>query len=990
MARLEISLLGSLLVCRDSQPVTDLASGKALALLAYVTVESDRAHQRSQVAGVLWPDQPEERARHNLRQALTTLRRSIGADDDEPCLLVQRETIAVNPDSRLDLDVHHIQRLLHEREQHAHADAPRCIPCTRRLEQAVELYRGEFLEGFSVPDSESFEEWTVIWRERLRERILRALDDLAASYRAQGDTSGAIQAVRRQLEIDPVREAAHRDLMALLWQSGNRAAALAQYARCVSSLEEELGVEPEDETTALYEEIREGDASPAPLETRGVATMVKVPTALTKMIGREREATDIIDLLSRADCRLLTITGPGGSGKTRLALHVATTLASGFEGIICFVHLGSVRDTEGMARAIAEELELRLRGSVTTDRQLLAWLRERSVILVLDNLEHLVDQLDLIPLLLSNVPDLTLLATSRQRLHLSEEWVYPIGGLTVPPNTEGDDFEGYDAIDLFTDRLRQVRGGLPLQHEDRPDIIRICQLVDGMPLALTLAAAWANTHTLQEIADGIRHNLDFLSASTRDQPDRHRNMRAVVMSSWSLLTSDEQAAWRRLSVFENGFTVDAAEDVAGTTLQTLAALINKSVLARLASGRYRMHGLLAQFGDEMLRQVPAEHTRVRDRHSRHYLRQMAGLEEMLVGRDQRRALEIIDADLDNIRLAWRWAITRDMLADLVVAAPSYWLVFVIHGWMRAGEAAFNDLLEGLERHAVLSKRHDLVHGMAMAYTGGFRSGLGRYDDAIELLSDGVSLLRQHVNGRIPGLALNMLAAAMSMKGQYTEAREQLEESLEEFGRMRDAWGRAFTLNDLGMIAHMRFHDEAGEQYCEQSRSIFRHVGDSRGQAFAATNLGIMAMQHEDYGRARRLHIEALSLREESDDVWGVAASCIQLGRTSALMGNRAQAQRYLHRALGVAWESSIVPVMLEALMELTALDMERDAPDRAHEMLLAIARHPAVPEQVASRIAEIDGSFDPAPSPFIDVATEDRWAIRVVNDAARHLVQMAH
>lgn len=985
MSRLDISLLGTLRVARDGQPVTEPAYGKALALLAWLAVESDRAHHRSRVAGLLWPDFEEERARHNLRQALATLRRIAGVEGAEPCLLVQRDTIAFNPHAGVHVDVHRLLGLLTERDRHAHAEPASCLPCTRRLEETVAIYHGDFLEGFSVPDSEEFEAWTTVWRERLRERMLTALDDLVTCYRAQGDPASAINALRRQLELDPLREPAHRELMTLLWESGERTAALAQYARCSAILDEELGIEPEDETTALYEAIREGDLSPAPHAGAGrPAPQARVPVPSTRMIGREVEAAEIIDHLSRADCRLLTITGPGGSGKTRLALHVVSAMAGRFPGITCFVELASARNAEEMARAIAGELGLQLRGKEPPDRQLMAWLRERSVMLVLDNLEQLVEEIDLIPAMLAHVPDLTLLATSRERLNLSGEWVYPIGGLTVPLGPETDDVEGYEAVELFMDALRRARGGHPLRHEDRPEVVHICRLVDGMPLALHLAAAWANSLTLAEIAAGIRQNVDFLSASSRDQPERHRSMRAVLISTWERLTADEQTAWRRLSVFEESFTLAAAERVARASMQVLAALVNKSVLMRTVDGRYRMHGLLRQFGDDMLRRDERECARMRDRHSHYYLRMLGELEDMLTGRDQPAALRQIAGDQGNIRLAGEWAIERGMLNDLVVAGPAFWLFLVIHGQMAEGEQAFGAVLDSLERVAPRPEGSGLALGMARAYTGGFRSGLGRYDEAIALLSSGTELLRDHVNGRVLGLALNMLATALLMKGRYDEAHDRLLESIEEFERLGDAWGQAFSLNDLGLVQRMYRNDDAGERSCERSRSIFRRLGDNRGQAFAATNLGRFAMMRGDYVRARRLHHEALSLREEVEDAWGVASSCVQLGRVAALMGHEAQARHFLLRALGVGWETSIAPVVLEALTELAGLDMTAGEPDSVRETLEAISRHPALPAPLVARVVEIAGDMEP-----LDGEDGGAWAVRAVNDAARSLIGTA-
>jgi predicted ATPase/DNA-binding SARP family transcriptional activator len=996
MARLDISLLGPIRVTRDGSPISEPTYAKVMALLAFLAVESDRPHQRASIAGLLWPDQTEDRARHSLRQALTTLRRVVGQDSSTTCLLVSRDTITFNNAAGHSVDVTELISLIAACERHEHSDFASCGPCTQRLERAVALYQGSFLDGFSIPDSDMFEHWLQMWRQRLQDEVMRALEMLVASHERQGQLDAAIRAARRQLEIDPWLESAHRRLMTLLWRNGNRSAAMAQYERCRRLLDEELGVEPEQETTALFEEIRDGTSRPAPVATAPSkpAPVVRLPVPPTRLVGRERELDAIADLLGQQACRLLTLIGPGGSGKTRLAIQVAADRARDGTGIVCFVPLATVRTSDGIAPAIASELGLALQDSRQPDRQLLDWLDDRAAFLVLDNAEHLASRMGLVTDMLAAAPGLTVLVTSRERLGLAGEWTYEVHGLSVPKSDTTDSFEGYDAIELLGDRLRQVRSGTPLRHEERPDVIHICQLVGGMPLAIELAAAWANTLTLAQIAEGIRHNLDFLSggaSGARDHPDRHTSMRAVFNSSLELLTPKERAAYRRLSVFADGFTLDAAEAVAGTTIEALAALINKSLLTRLPSGRYAFHGLLSQFGDELLREQAEEYLEYHDQHARYYLRLLETHEDELTGRNQRGALEAIESDIDNIRAAWAWAVGHDMSRELLDAAFAFWLFSVIRGSMREGAATFGQMLDALERPpaggAVPDPARQLARATAQIYAGGFKSGLGNYDDGVALLSDGVSCMQDLLRGRGIGLALNMLAAAHSMKGDYAHARDLLRESLEEFERIGDRWGMAFSLNDLGMVLHVRFGEEEGQDTCERSRNMFRQVGDGRGQAFAAYNLGVIATQRGEHHRAQRLHREALTLREESDDRWGVAASLVQLGMVSRLMGANVAAREQLERALRMAWESSVVPVVLDALVELSALDIDNGNVERAETALSAIASHPALSGEVRDRVEALMRTLE-MDIPSADGASVDRWAVRTVDDLVLAVVGM--
>lgn len=994
MTHLEISLLGTVQVRRDEQPVSDRAYAKVLALLAYLAVESDRPHQRVYLATLLWPDQSDERARHSLRQALSTLRRTIGDDaGDAPHILVSRDAIAFNRTSDYRLDVEAFRRLLDACDRHEHARLETCAPCAQRMQQAVALYRGEFLQGFSVGDTIEFEDWVQAIRERLRQRALEAVSAIATWHEERGALDDACDSLRRLLELDPWQEAAHRRLIRMLMESGKRTEALAQYERCRQMLEEELGLEPEPETVELYEQLRSSEGTGASIASRSTRSWggARLPVPPTALVGRERELEEIADLLAHRDCRLLTLIGPGGSGKTRLAIQVATDHERQFPGSACFVSLATVTDAVGIVPAIAGELGITLIGNKDPERQLLDWVRDRSLFLVLDNVEHLVGDLRIVSRMLSSSPGLIVLSTSRERLNLHDEWVFEVGGLSVPIGSDTDSFEGYGAVELLRERLRQVRTRQPLQREERPAVVRICQMVEGMPLALELAAAWAQSLTLDQIVTEIRKNLDFLSTSMRDVPDRHRSIRAVFNQSWSMLGAEEQSAYRRLSVFQGGFLLDAAEEVAGTSSFQLAALVGKSLLAQQPSGRYRLHELLRQYGDERLRQDPDEYHALRERHCECYLGLLSRHEEALTGRDQMVALDVIERDIDNIREAWRWAIDHHHAELICAASHPLWLFYVIRGMMREGADVFGRVTEAIQAMPAdgdADRARDLTLARAKALTrsGGFRSGLGRYDEAIQHIEEGIRLLRVLDERRELGLALNMLAAVHHMKGDFRTSRVLLEESLEHFRHVHDAWGVAFSLNDLGLVSYLLEENLEAERFCEESRSMFRAIGDRRGTAFADYNLAMIAERRGDFARAKALYEESLSMREFSHDRWGIAASMVQLGAVMQQLGDTAAARDMLVKALGIAWDSSVTPVVLDALVELAALDLEAGETEKATELLAAIADHPATTGQLQGRIAEVMRSADVRPREPILIDGRDRWAVRAVDDFARELV----
>ena len=485
MTQLTISLLGPFQVILDDSPITDFATDKARALLVYLAVEVDRPHRREALAGLLWPDQPQRKANQNLRQALLNLRQALGDCEDEPCLLVSRETIQFNTHCVHRLDVAAFTALSQACQAHRHTRLGTCVPCLRRMEQMADLYRGEFLSQFFLSDSSTFEEWALLKREWLRHQVVQALSHLADFCERRGELDRARQYSRRQVELEPWHEEAHRQVMRLLALDGQRSAALAQYETCRRALAQELGIEPTHETVALYEWIRAGEVvSPS-------SPAYNLPTVPTPFVGRETELVELAELIANPDCRLVTLVGPGGIGKSRLALQVAADQVGAFAHGVYFVPLAAVSSPELIVSALADAIGFTFHDHQDPKEQLLNYLRDskREMLLVLDNVEHLlprsassasqrVSEVELLAELLKRAPGVVLLATSRERLALQEEWVYEVAGLTYPtslhiPSQSGERWETYSAIALFQQRAAQAQRRFSLS-EEAPHVARIC------------------------------------------------------------------------------------------------------------------------------------------------------------------------------------------------------------------------------------------------------------------------------------------------------------------------------------------------------------------------------------------------------------------------------------------------------------------------------------------------------------------------------------
>ena len=627
---LALSFLGPFQVTLDDQPAT-FATDRARALLAYLAVEADRPHRRETLAGLLWPNRPEVTARRNLSQTLARLRRAIHDQHAVPPFLqITRKTIQFDA-ATAELDVTRFQTLLatcavhprpgppavrpaHSRTNGRTGETPASRLCLERLEAAAALYQGEFLQGLFLADSQPFEEWASLKREQLHRQALDILHLLTTYYQGQGAYDRAQRYAECQLALEPWREEAHRGLMRSLALGGQRGAALAQYEICCRLLTDELGVGPAEETVALYEQIRaeklgKGAEEPesggkiivAPLLFRPSVPLHNLPSQTTPFVGREQELAELARLLADPGVRLVTILGPGGMGKTRLAIEAAQAQLDAFAHGVRFVPLAPVApadsagSTNPLITALGDALDFAFQGSKSPREQLLAYLRGKEMLIVFDNFDHLLEAVDLVGDLISHAPRIKVLVTSRERLNLQEEWLFPLQGMRVPD----------EAVLLFEQHARQVQPDFDLVAE-RAWVIRICQLVDGLPLGIELAAAWTRLMPPQTIAQEIEGSIDFLATTLRNVPERHRSLRAVFDQSWDRLSEAEQAVLAKLSVFRGGFQREVAEAVTGTSLWLLSSLADKSLLHVTPSGRYEIRELLRQYVAEKLRGIPGQ------------------------------------------------------------------------------------------------------------------------------------------------------------------------------------------------------------------------------------------------------------------------------------------------------------------------------------------------------------------------------------------------
>jgi predicted ATPase/DNA-binding SARP family transcriptional activator len=660
MVRLDLSFLNTFEAYLDGQPISQFRSANNQGLLVYLALNSDKPQPRDVLATLFWPEETEKTARHNLRQALYHWRTILGdtKGNAEPFLKVSRQTVQFNLQSEHSLDVHQFLEAIEGND----------------LRTAAALYQGDLLPGFTC-DSLQFEEWLRQERESLHQLALEAMFELAQDYLADGRFSEAQAIARRQLKLEPWREKAFRQLMRAYALDGDRSGALATYEQSREVLWHELGVELAAETVSLYEEIEAGQLAATPTEK---ARHVKnnLPSDTTPFLGRLQELKEIRHLLLNTDTRLLTLVGPGGIGKTRLAIAAARSIAAEngdlFPDGVVFASLAPIDDPQAVGRVLADALGYVLGGDGTApNKQLPLLLGDKNLMLIVDNLEHLVggELASLLGDILAATPGVKLLATSRERLNLRAETLFVLGGMNDTGRADHqltlDEEEASDAVRLFLQSARRSKSDFALTEDNAAAVNQICALAGGMPLAIELAAGWVALLEPQEIVVELAKSLDILSTAMHDVPERQRSLRAVFDGSWQRLSDQEQEAFLRLSVFRGGFQREEGELAAGVTLPVLLLLVSRSFLQRSSGSRFGLHEQMRFFANERLHQDEQAWEAAKEAHSQAYAAFLARQLPRLRGEEQRVAMATIDADFDNIRVAWAWLIRRGDFDTLV-------------------------------------------------------------------------------------------------------------------------------------------------------------------------------------------------------------------------------------------------------------------------------------------------------------------------------------
>jgi predicted ATPase/DNA-binding SARP family transcriptional activator len=928
-ALLKITLLGNFQIEYQGNPAPGFGADRIQSLLTYLLLHRQAPQPRHHLAFQLWPDSSDSQARTNLRNLLHTLRNTL--PEAERFLEITNTTLWWKPNALYTLDIADFEHALDE----ASAAGDAAI-AQEKLVRAVSVYQGDLLPG-------NYDDWIISAREDLHQRYVDALERLISLLEQTGELRQAIRYTQRLLSDDPLNENSYITLMRLHALSGDRAGVRRVYEHCVATLERELNVEPAPSTQDAYEHLLRMEVvstPPAPVAPVAAPSIsikrLSPPKSTVSFVGRETELAELAELLADPACRLLTITGPGGMGKTQLALQTARGHAAIYADGAAFVTLADVASVDLLTSSIASGVELTFSGAADPVEQLLKMLHTKELLLVLDNFEHLLEGADLLSEILAAAPEVKILVTSRERLNLQEEWVYNLQGLEIPDDDDPN-WQESSAVQLFVQSARRAAASFAITDADRGALIRICRLVESMPLGLQLAAAWVRVLPVQGIAAEIERSLAFLESTHRNIPERHRSLRAVFDHSWKLLTPQEQQVLCRLTVFRGSFDRSFAESVAGATLMLLSSLVDKSLVRRAEADRYSLHELIRQYAYAAL-QAAGDLESVRDQHLRAYVGMADDMKDQMLGSMKVPLIERLETEHDNVRAALDWGLqsgseigleTKSQeriigAARLAAVLGRFWYLrgYLIEGrtWLETALARLEEIAPDpspeiqkvqarllfcagevigaadhpqkaqalLEKSLALARQLNDRHAIITALHKLSETILeqGDYATTVQLVEETLSLARELNDPWLMGRSLSILATVALEQEQYARSETLANEALVLFRSQQEGGMVVYLLNILGQLALLRGDPAHGTALLEEALTINRTVTRLRmGAAWTLRNLGTAAQHQGDLKRAADCFRESARLRWELRQIAGLAWAIEGLAEVATATGN---------------------------------------------------------------------------------------------------------
>lgn len=947
----------------------DFPTQKARALFVYLGLTQGHQHSRRALSALFWPDAPESAATNSLRQTLHRIRTLLSDAGIESAMLdtsTQRVALLAHPNVTIDCLV--VQQVWKQCQGHAHRGIDNCTICARRMAQAARLISASPMAAVTLDDAPEFDLWLSAQREHIMDSARQLLHTLATYHANGGEPEPALDYVRQWLMLEPWQEEAHYLAIRLLAAQGKRSAALHQYQQCRAVLHEELGIEPDRRIQQLREQIVADEVVRA-LGSVQPPQVHHAHLGATSLFGRQAEWELIEEVLNDPTHRLVTLLGPGGVGKTQLALAVSRVLARLFRDGVWYVSLDAIASEVQFQAELAGALGVALVDGQPLENQILQFLARRNLLILLDGSEHLTHAAPFVARLLQRCPDITLLVTSRRRLELRAERVLVLDGLPVPTTLVGRSVDADDSLAHFAHAAQRVEPTFTLTEANQAAVHEICRLLEGLPLAVELTAAQIASYTCQELARELSHSLDVATANWIDAPPRQRSLRASFDASWRHLSAQQQQLLSGLAVADSSFSQGMAESIAATAVaaadapapidDNLQRLVYSSLLRRMTNGRFSMHAAVRAFALEHLAaddpHTPNRLRACRTAHLAYFAGWLDTHDPAHAGEAQKEWLDQIEVESGNWTAAWEWAVADQNWAALDRMAVAIHAFSMIRGRHEEFTHLAEHAIGALKSQASLGlqpqcyetlARLYLAVGLTACQMSNFELARQDADEAARCLAlidkvqaplrivfeatywylqcvlafhqshwsmmamaaqQGLALLPRGTDDRLRGLLLGRAGMADQGQGHYPAAIRTYEEAIPLLGGSDgDHWQAARHRSNLAANLLLSGQDQAAERLWQECYAYFHRIGDPVGAAFTLDNLGYIEVAvHANPQAATALCLQSLQLLRRTGLPALEAGALCSLGEIALMTDDLSSAYEHLAASLRIAVEYNL-------------------------------------------------------------------------------------